>query len=118
MQSRTLLAILHFNENSEREHTMTKEGEHRYRIKASKTYKGEHVALPIKEEPIFNYFHQLIDKAVDLCNEWPTFDAAFEANPDGNPLTLTESNPAPEKYALVAQRLHRLEPCHCLQFKS
>ncbi|XP_064474353.1 uncharacterized protein LOC135388629 isoform X4 [Ornithodoros turicata] len=62
MQSRTLLAILHLNENFERQHSMTEEGEHRYSIKASQTYKGEHVALPIKGEPTFNYLYQLVDR--------------------------------------------------------
>ncbi|XP_064467677.1 uncharacterized protein LOC135378562 [Ornithodoros turicata] len=115
MRNRVYLAILHFNENASRQHAMTEEGEPRYRVKVSKIYKQEHVALPIKEEPTFRYFDELVDKCVQLCNTWDTFNGAFEAYSCNDPPFLTETNPAPPKTELISARQHRLGPCSCLQ---
>ncbi|XP_064467794.1 uncharacterized protein LOC135378638 [Ornithodoros turicata] len=115
MRSRVYLAILHFNENSDRQHALTEDGEFRYRVKASKVHKGEHVALPIKEEPTFHYYNQLVDKCVELCNTWATFPEAFKAYSGDDPPFLSQTNPAPDKRELIYARQRRLGPCSCLQ---
>ncbi|XP_064467916.1 uncharacterized protein LOC135378751 [Ornithodoros turicata] len=113
MKCRTYLAILHFNENSARAHAFTEDGELRYLLKRSKVYSGEYVALPIKEEPTFNYVHKLLKKVVELCDRWPTFDAAWAANPPEELPSLTSSQPPMDKQALIEARQHRLRPCAC-----
>ncbi|CAN7976609.1 unnamed protein product, partial [Ixodes persulcatus] len=50
MLARTRLAALHFNENAEREQAITKDGDHKWKVKTPKARKGHHVVCPVKTE--------------------------------------------------------------------
>lgn len=50
---RTLLAAMHYNENSEREQALTAEGEKQWKMKRSKARKGHRTVCPVMTEPTF-----------------------------------------------------------------
>ncbi|XP_037508895.2 uncharacterized protein LOC119385549 [Rhipicephalus sanguineus] len=60
MKARTQLAVLHYNENSERDQACTKDGTPRWRIKYPKAAGGEPVACPIMEAAKHGYVQKLL----------------------------------------------------------
>ncbi|KAG0443476.1 hypothetical protein HPB47_014873 [Ixodes persulcatus] len=61
MKARTMLAVLHFNENGNRAQAVTKEGVERFRVKHPKANGGEPVAVPEKEGPTYGYIARLLE---------------------------------------------------------
>ncbi|KAK0135730.1 hypothetical protein N1851_028407 [Merluccius polli] len=60
MYSRLLLAVLHFNENGDRDVSRTNSGEARYAVRYPRFRKGGWVVRPINEKPSYEYASALM----------------------------------------------------------
>jgi hypothetical protein len=72
MQCRLELAALHFNENSNCEQAVTKEGDEQYDVVFPKYKKGGYIVRKVVEKPTYGYIQELLRKAVELCEREET----------------------------------------------
>ncbi|XP_077544609.1 uncharacterized protein LOC144157685 [Haemaphysalis longicornis] len=107
MRARTQLAALHFNENCNNEQSTTADGVLRFKIKRPKARKGKAVAFPITEEPTYKYVALLLEETVRCCDRWPSFKAAFAANPSCAPPPMSHSFPMHDRQQTVMMRTSR-----------
>ncbi|XP_061599729.1 uncharacterized protein LOC133462479 [Cololabis saira] len=71
MLCRTLLAVLHFNENSRRPQAKNKKGEPMHAVRFPKARKGECRAVPVLVDPTFRYAGDLMDLIFEKVIEDP-----------------------------------------------
>ncbi|XP_049272590.1 uncharacterized protein LOC119397635 [Rhipicephalus sanguineus] len=107
MRTRTQLAILHFNENSNKGQAITNEGLSRWKVKNPKARKGTAVACPVKATPTYEYVDLLLTETVRCCEQWSSFKAAFSASHSTAPPPMSHSFPRPPKHEFVAARRSR-----------
>lgn len=67
---------MHFNENSRREQSKTREGVGQYSVSFPKARKGEPVIKEVKAEQTFDYVSELMDNVLELRNERTSYAVA------------------------------------------
>ncbi|XP_040071936.1 uncharacterized protein LOC115322732 isoform X2 [Ixodes scapularis] len=107
MLAKTRLAILHFNENSNRCQAVTREGKPRWSVVTSKARKGHHTARPEITDPTYKYVGKLIKEAMESSKQWRSLAAASRANTVVFPAPMTAAYTRPPKEELVAARMSR-----------
>ncbi|CAN7939890.1 unnamed protein product [Ixodes pacificus] len=107
MRARTQLAILHFNENANREQAVSADGSLQFKIKHPKSRKGVKVVRPKQAEPTYNYVDLLLTETEKCCKLWRSFRIAFAVNKSAAPPLMSHSFPGPSKAKLVATRRSR-----------
>ncbi|CAN7944942.1 unnamed protein product [Ixodes pacificus] len=107
MRARQVLAILHFNENANREQAVSADGSLQFKIKHPKSRKGVKVVRPKQAEPTYNYVDLLLTETEKCCKLWRSFKIAFAANKSDAPPPMSHSFPGPSKAELVATRRSR-----------
>ncbi|KAM7285471.1 uncharacterized protein ISCGN_032404 [Ixodes scapularis] len=107
MLAKTRLAILHFNENSNRCQAVTREGKPRWSVVTSKARKGHHTARPEITDPTYKYVGKLIKEAMESSKQWRSLAAASKANTVVFPAPMTAAYTRPPKEELVAARMSR-----------
>lgn len=76
MESRLLLAALHFNENCNRQQALTQDGKPQWRISFPKARKGSAVAAEVKVPVTFAYIDDLLSAVVNLRKQFPSYSKA------------------------------------------
>lgn len=76
MESRILIAALHFNENSQRPQAVTKENQLQWSVSYPKARKGQAVVKPVSVPATFTYVDKLLTATVELRDEMPSYSAA------------------------------------------
>ncbi|XP_077554088.1 uncharacterized protein LOC144168961 [Haemaphysalis longicornis] len=76
MKARTLIAVLHFNENTKRPQAVTAEGEGKLHVKTPKG-RGATVATEVKTDPTFGYVCELQSGVLERCEALPSFKEAL-----------------------------------------
>nr|XP_043885369.1 uncharacterized protein LOC122771762 [Solea senegalensis] len=61
MLCRLYLAVMHFNENTDRAQATNSDGEPLFKLQFPKWKKGEFTAKPVKEQPTFRYVDEIMD---------------------------------------------------------
>ncbi|XP_042149449.1 uncharacterized protein LOC121837722 [Ixodes scapularis] len=107
MLAKTRLAILHFNENSNRCQAVTREDKPRWSVVTSKARKGHHTARPEITDPTYKYVGKLIKEAMESSKQWWSLAAASKANTVVFPAPMTAAYTRPPKEELVAARMSR-----------
>lgn len=64
--TKLFLAAMHFNENSSRQQSMTKDGNKQYAVSYPKGRSGEGVGKEVKVDQTFNYIADLMNAVVEL----------------------------------------------------
>ncbi|KAM9364610.1 uncharacterized protein KZ484_010799 [Pholidichthys leucotaenia] len=105
MLCRTLVAGLHYNENSSRHTATTKEGEERYSINYPKFKQGDHVVQKILEDATYRYVDDLIAEVVDLSKKSNT----ERPEPIVEPPTLAAGMERPDKAEAVRVHTSRFQ---------
>ncbi|KAM7294531.1 uncharacterized protein ISCGN_024037 [Ixodes scapularis] len=107
MEARTLVAVLHFNENVGREQATTREGELCFKIATPRSRKGHSTARPKPADATFQYRDELLDELMVCLGKWPTLKEAVAANPPDHPPPMCASYPRPPKSELIVARRTR-----------
>ncbi|KAM7286362.1 uncharacterized protein ISCGN_030184 [Ixodes scapularis] len=104
MRARILLAVLHFNANAKRLQATTKDGQGRYKVKASKSRKDHLAAFQMAEGAKFEYISTLMTNVLERLERLPSFrEAASElSTPPPPPPMIARVQPRPSKADLVA----------------
>ena len=76
MESRLLLAALHFNENCNRLQAVTQEGKPQWRISFPKARKGNAVASMVQVPVTYAYVDELLNAVVNLRKQFPSYSKA------------------------------------------
>ncbi|XP_064464730.1 uncharacterized protein LOC135400449 [Ornithodoros turicata] len=109
MLARTRLAVLHFNENSDRCQAETLDGKQRWKVKCCKAKGGQQVACPIKTPPTFRYVTKLMAQAEVESRTWTSFTSAKKNKiPRSFPAPMSHAGARLSKEVVVASRVSRL----------
>ncbi|KAM7293564.1 uncharacterized protein ISCGN_026694 [Ixodes scapularis] len=106
MVARTAVAVLHYNENSNRAQATTKDEKKRSCLKFPKSRKGEWVLSPIMETASYDYVQRLLNSCLELAKASRTYQQAVAANgprPRRPPLCSVAQRPDKEA-AVLAHR--------------
>lgn len=109
MQARLFLAAMHFNENSSRQQSMTKDGNKQYAVSYPKGRGGEGVAKEVKVDQTFNYIADLMDALVELRELNDSYTKARDAI-DRHvqvPPPIAQSTPKPPKDVTIQRHTTR-----------
>ncbi|ELT91270.1 hypothetical protein CAPTEDRAFT_202386 [Capitella teleta] len=101
MNGRVLLAVMHFNENSNRQSKISRDGKEQYSIHYPKYRKGDPIVRKIKTAPTHNYVGELV-KRVDILVASNTHQPLADKPP-----TLASQYVTPEKGELVLRHRGR-----------
>ncbi|XP_049512920.1 uncharacterized protein LOC125940603 [Dermacentor silvarum] len=102
IKARTLIAALHFNENSEREQSHTAQGESQWHTKTSKAKPGIS-AYELKTAATFCYVQGLTNQVLNLCTLYPSFrEALAQAPVKAPPAYAPPAEERPSKSEFVA----------------
>lgn len=108
IKARTLIAALHFNENSERRQGQTKDDVLMWHVKTSKARQGATSVSPLMAATTFVYVQNLRSKVTELCMLFPTFEEALKEVPDKVPPAFSPSaEPGPSNIQRAAQQQAR-----------
>ncbi|CAN7945568.1 unnamed protein product [Ixodes hexagonus] len=107
MAACTMIAIMHFNENSARLQTETREGHRQWHVKAPKTRKGALTACPHKTPVTFEYVDKLHQQDLERCKTHLTFKVALAERPPNVPPSSVSAGPKSSKEELVAAHKKR-----------
>ncbi|KAG0444834.1 hypothetical protein HPB47_013333 [Ixodes persulcatus] len=108
LYTRTRLAALHFNENSDREQATTQAGDLQWKLKSPKARKGHHDVNPRLTPTTYGYVTKLLVESVTLCETALPLREAFQldaATP--RPPCMSHGFVRPAKEDLVAARVSR-----------
>ncbi|XP_075554943.1 uncharacterized protein LOC142587666 isoform X2 [Dermacentor variabilis] len=114
MVARTRLAALHYNENSARQQATTDNGTKRWLVKYPKAKKAAVVA-PVKESCTYGYVKELLECAVDLCQNASSYREASARSSVNVPPPLSSNFERADKEALVAAHTRRFNILPTLQ---
>ncbi|XP_063052185.1 uncharacterized protein LOC134446823 [Engraulis encrasicolus] len=102
MESRVILAALHFNENANREQRSRKDGEKMFSLRFPKYKKGGYIVRKVLTEPSFGYAEELMQMVEAMCRgEDYSGDDLDIPDPSPVPEPLSASFEKPEKRAAV-----------------
>lgn len=107
MEARTLLAALHFNENTDREQSFTKTGTAQWRVSYPKYKKGGAVVKEVKIPATFQYVQDLTDEVEMLRNIYPSYKQAKVLVNQSKPAAVSTKFDKQEKASLVDRQLSR-----------
>jgi hypothetical protein len=107
MRARTLLAALHFNENTNREQAKTKNGEAQWRVSYPKYRKGKGVVKEVKIPATFSYVEDLVDEVGILRDIYPSYKEAEQLVNNLKPSAVAEHLEKIDKATLVANQTTR-----------
>ncbi|XP_040073632.1 uncharacterized protein LOC120846066 [Ixodes scapularis] len=107
MAARTMIAIMHFNENSARLQAETREGHKQWHVKAPKARKGALTVCSHKTPVTFGYVEKLHQQVLERCKTHPTFKVALAERPPKVPPSFVSPGPRPSKEELVAAHKKR-----------
>ncbi|CAN8026661.1 unnamed protein product [Ixodes persulcatus] len=102
MAARTMIAIMHFNENSARLQAETREGHKQWHVKAPKARKGALTVRSHKTPVAFGYVDKLHQQVLERCKTHPTFKVALAERPPKVPPSFVSPGPKPSKEELLA----------------
>lgn len=109
MEARIALAVLHFNENSQRPHTMNREGQYQYSISFPKARRGEAIAKEVKVQQTFNY--ELMGEVLlspSVNRSYPRAKTARRDTEPERPIPVAQSTPArPKKEEIIKAHISR-----------
>ncbi|KAL8565477.1 hypothetical protein ACOMHN_049454 [Nucella lapillus] len=100
MESKLLLAAMHFNANAGRKQAVTEGGDLQWKISRPKSTKGAAVPKPVKEKLTKNYMNDLFEEVVLLRLTYPSYKRAKEAQQEYRqtvPLHLSQTAPHVDK---------------------
>ncbi|XP_040065807.1 uncharacterized protein LOC120839563 [Ixodes scapularis] len=107
MAARTMIAILHFNENSSRLQAVTNEGQEQWHIKSPKAQKGATTVYPRMTPVTFEYVDRLHEEVLERCKTFPTFKEALAEKSPKVPPAFGSPVPRPSKEELVSAHRRR-----------
>uniref|UniRef100_A0A6B0VFU9 Putative crack-1 is transposable element n=1 Tax=Ixodes ricinus TaxID=34613 RepID=A0A6B0VFU9_IXORI len=107
MAARTMIAILHFNENSSRLQAVTNEGQEQWHIKSPKAQKGATTVYPRMTAVTFEYVDRLHEEVLERCKTYPTFKEALAEKTPKVPPAFVSPGPRPSKEELVSAHRRR-----------
>jgi len=76
MEARILIAVLHFNENSQRPQAVTQNNQLQWSVSFPKARKGQAVVKPVSVPATFHYVDKLINATIELRDAYPTYNMA------------------------------------------
>ncbi|XP_063730598.1 uncharacterized protein LOC134858557 [Eleginops maclovinus] len=108
MESRGILAALHFNENANREQRSRHDGEMMFNLRYPKYKKGGYIVRKVLQEPSFGYAEELMRMVEAMCRGEDYNGDDFDI-PDPSPVTepLNASFEKPDKRAAVNAHMTR-----------
>ncbi|XP_057715805.1 uncharacterized protein LOC130931222 [Corythoichthys intestinalis] len=111
MLSRTIVAVLHFNENAHRAHSLTQDGVGIFSIHFPKSKQCGHIVRKVLENPTFDYVSELmsaVERLVqDVSDVEPDELEAIPAVPEAGRLPLSSSCQRPDKEQAVGDHVTR-----------
>ncbi|XP_077532196.1 uncharacterized protein LOC144144560 [Haemaphysalis longicornis] len=91
MKARTLIAALHFNENTSRKQAETASGDPMWRVRPSRATPGTVTASERKTPATFGYVRDLHNAVIQLCSSRQTFEEAKKSIPAKAPPAFSKS---------------------------
>jgi len=107
MESRLLLAALHYNENSNRQQAVTQTGNPQWRISFPKARKGNAVAAAVHVPVTFAYVDELLHAVVDLREQFSSYTKAKANVRHANPPPVAASAVRTSKQDVVCAHVSR-----------
>ncbi|XP_042146397.1 uncharacterized protein LOC115325077 [Ixodes scapularis] len=113
MEARTAIAVMHYNQNSDRKQATTKDNKKRFALRYPKSRKGEWSVQRIMETASYDYVQRLLHCCLDLAEASRTYREATAANgprPRRPPLCSVAQRPNKEDAVLAHRsRFHTQE---------
>ncbi|KAM9328821.1 uncharacterized protein KZ484_020184 isoform 2-T2 [Pholidichthys leucotaenia] len=101
---RTLLTVMHFNENAERAQKTTVAGKEKFGLYFPKWKKGGYVVRKLLGDPTFDYAADVVTEVLALCQSGDEDQPAYHIE---EPLPLSSDFHHPDKDTAVAERYSR-----------